>query len=80
MFDLDADLEVDDRAETGLGTPRCSSRRSRFPPCQVRAEAYIKKVDDSIDDTHLQHGLNRHPSAQAQKGQVHSFFFSTCQF
>ena len=31
MFDLDSNLEVDDAAGPGLGTPRHSSCRSRFP-------------------------------------------------
>lgn len=59
---------------------RCRSYRSRFLTCQVGVEAYTGKVDDSIDDTHLQDDLKRHPSTEVQKGQVSSFFSSICQF
>ena len=33
IFDMDADLEGNDRAEPGPGTLRHRSRRTRFPPC-----------------------------------------------
>ena len=51
MFDLDVDLEANDRARLGLGALRRSSCRPRFLPCQAGAGAYIREVDDSIDDT-----------------------------
>ena len=53
MFDVDANLEADDRVEPSLSTSRHRSRRSRFPPGLVRAEAYTEELDDSIDETHL---------------------------
>ena len=53
MFDIDADLEADDRAGPSPSAPRRSSRRLRFPPRLVGAEAYTREVDDSIDDTHF---------------------------
>ena len=55
-------------AKWGPGAPRCRSHRLRFLPCLARAKAYTREIDDSIDDTHLQHDLKRHPSAQARKG------------
>ena len=67
-------VEVDDRAEPSVGTPRCRNPRPRFLPCLSGAKAYTGEVDDSIDDTHLHHGLKRHPSTQIQKVQVCSFF------
>lgn len=79
MFDLDADLEADYMVRQGPGTPRHCNRKPRFLPCLVKAEAYIREIKDSIDDTHLQHDLKRHPSTHTWKGQVCSFFFFTCQ-
>ena len=63
MFDVDSDLEADDWAELGPGTPRHCSHRTRFSLGLSRAEAYTGEVVDSIDDTHLQHDLKRHPFA-----------------
>ena len=80
MFDIDADLEADDRVELGLGTPRCRSCRPRFPPYLAGAEAYTREINDNIDNTHLQHGLKRHFSAHIQKAQVCSFFSSLVKF
>lgn len=60
MFDVDADLEADDRNERSPGASRHRNRRARFLPCLSRAKAYIGEVDDSIADNHLQHGLKRH--------------------
>ena len=62
MFDIDADLEADDRAGPGPGALRCHNYRSRFPPCLFGVEAYTREIDDSINNTHLQHGLKKHPS------------------
>ena len=76
MFDVDADLEADDVAWPSPGALRCKSRRLRFPHRQAELKAYTGKIDDSIEDTHLQHDLKRHPFAQALKGQVcYSFPF-----
>lgn len=80
MFDVDADLEADNVARPSPSAPRCSSRRLSFPPRQARSEAYTGEIDDGIKDTHLQHNLKRHPSTQAQKGQVCSYFPSICRF
>ena len=55
-------------ARQGPSTLRHRNRRPRFSPCLVGAKAYTGEIDDSIDDTYLQHDLKRHPSAQAQKG------------
>ena len=68
IFDLDVNLAANDMARQGPGTLRRHSRRPRFSPCLVGAEAYTGEIDDSIDDTYLQHDLKRHPSTQAQKG------------
>ena len=65
MFNLDANLEANDMAKWGPGTPRYRNRRLRFLPCLARAKAYTGEIDDSINDTHLQHDLKRHPSAKA---------------
>ena len=73
MFNVDADLAADDTIRQGPSAPKCKSRRPRFPPCQAKSEAYTREIDDSIEDTHLQHNLKRHPSAQVRKGLVHSF-------
>ena len=73
MFDVDADLEADDAAWPSPSALRCKSRRLRFPYRQAELKAYIGEIDDSIEDTHLQHDLKRHP-AQALKGQVCSSF------
>ena len=51
-FNLDVDLEANDIARWGLGTPRCHSK-PRFPPCLAGAKAYTGEIDDSIDDTYL---------------------------
>jgi len=53
MFDVDANLEADDRFEPSLSTSRRRSCRLRFPPGLVRVEAYTGEHDDSIDETHL---------------------------
>ena len=53
MFHIDTNLEADDRAGPSLSAPRRSSRRLRFLPRLVGAEAYTREVDDSIDDTHF---------------------------
>ena len=73
MFDVDADLEADDAAWPNPGALRCKSRRLRFRHRQAELKAYTGEIDDSIEDTHLQHDLKRHP-AQALKGQVCSSF------
>ena len=73
MFDVDADLEADDAAWPSPSALRCKSRRLRFPHRQAKLKAYTGEIDDSIEDTHLQHDLKRHP-AQALKGQVCSSF------
>ena len=62
MFDIDADLEADDMAELGPGASRCRSCRLRFLSYLSGTEAYTREINDSIDDTHFQHGLKRHPS------------------
>ena len=80
MFDIDADLEVDDSVMPSLGTLRCSSHRARFPPYLARAEAYIEEINDSIDNTHFQHSLKRNPSTQIQKAKVSSFFSSLVKY
>ena len=67
MFDIDVDLEADDKAGPGPSASRYSSHKPRFSPCLAKAKAYTRVVDDSIDDTHLQHGLKRHPSTQSWK-------------
>lgn len=77
MFDVDANLEDNDRVGLGPGTPRCRSCRPRFPPRLVGVEAYIREIDDNIDNTHLQYGMKRHPFAQIQKAQVCFFFLYT---
>ena len=64
MFDVDADLEADNRAEPSLDALKRHSHRLRFLPSLAGAAAYIGEIDDRIDDTHLQHGLKRYPSAQ----------------
>ena len=74
MFDVDADFEADDRAELGLGAPRLLSCRLKFSLDLSGAEAYTREVDDSIANTHLQHGLKRHPFTQIWKAQVCSLF------
>lgn len=79
MFDVDVDLEADNVARPSPSAPRCSSRRLSFPPRQAESEAYIGEIDDGIKDTHLQHDLKRHPSTQAWKGQVCSYFPSICR-
>ena len=61
MFDIDADLEANDRARSSPGALRLCSRRPRFSPSLAGAEACIGEIDDSIDDTHLHHGPKRHP-------------------
>ena len=53
MFDVDADLVVDDIAGQGPSAPRRRSNRMRFPPCQAGLEAYTGEIDDSIKHTHL---------------------------
>ena len=63
MFDVDADLETDNKAKPSLSAVRCHSHRLRFLPGLGGVAAYIGEIDDSIDDTHLQHGLKRHTSA-----------------
>ena len=73
MFDVDADLEADDAAWPSPSALRCKSRRLRFPHRQAHLKAYTGEIDDSIEDTHLQHDLKRHPT-QALKGQVCSSF------
>ena len=75
MFNLDTDLEANDTVEPGTSTHRHSIRRSRFPPRQVGLEAYTGEIDHSIEDTHLQHDLKRHPSTQAQKAQYSPLSF-----
>ena len=40
MFDIDADLEANDRARLGSGTPRHSIHKPRFLPCLAKAAAY----------------------------------------
>lgn len=65
MFDLYMILEADYMAGRGPGTPRHHSCKLRLPPCLVRAKAYTREKDYSIDDIHLQHDLKRHPSTQA---------------
>ena len=62
MFDVDADLEANDRADLGPGTLKHRSHRPRFLSGLFRAEDYAGKFDDNIAGTHLQHGLKRHPS------------------
>ena len=80
MFDLDANLKADNAARPGLGAPRCSRRKPRFPPYQAGLEAYTTEIDDSIEDTHLQYDLKKHPSALVRKGQVCSSFPSIYRF
>ena len=76
MFDVDADLAANDTAGQSPNAPRCRSCRLMLPPCQAKSKAYTGEIDDNIKDTHLQHNLKRHPSAQAWKGQVcYSFLF-----
>ena len=65
MFDLDVNLVANYMARQGLGALRRRSCKLIFSHYLVKAEAYIGEIDDSIDDTHLQHDLKRHPSAQA---------------
>lgn len=74
MFDVDADLVVDDRVRPGLGAQSRRGRKLRFPLSLSRAEAYTRENIDSIANTHLQHDLKRHPSIQIQKAQVCSLF------
>jgi len=74
MFDMHVDLEADDIAEGVPSALRCRSRKPRLPLHQARLEAYTREIDDSIEDTYLQHDLERHPSAQAWKGQVRFSF------
>jgi len=76
MFDIDVDLKADDMAGSNPDALRRSTHRSRFPPCQVKAEAYTREIDESISNTQLQHGLKTHPSAQAWKAQVCLSFLS----
>ena len=57
MFVVDVDLEADDAVGFGLGASRHSSRRLRFLPHQAESEAYTGEIDDSIEDTLLQHDL-----------------------
>ena len=51
MFDIDANLEANDRAELGLSALRHRSRRLRFLPGLVGAEAYTGEIYDSIDSS-----------------------------
>lgn len=60
MFNVDVVLEANDKIRLGLGTQGCHSHRPRFQPSLSKVEAYIGEIDDSIADTHLQHGLKRH--------------------
>lgn len=62
MFDVKANLEADDAVGGGPGAPGHKSCRRRFPPHQASSESYIGEIDDSIEDTYLQHDLKRHPS------------------
>lgn len=48
MFDIDANLEADDRVEPSLAAPRLRSRRSRFLSYLSRAKAYTREVDGNI--------------------------------
>ena len=68
MFDIDTDLVADDTVGQGPGALRCRSHRPTFPPRQAASKAYTREIDDSIEDTHLQHDLKRHPFAQVRKG------------
>ena len=79
MFDVDADLEANDRADLGPGTPKHRSHRPRFLSGLFRAEDYAGKFDDNIAGTYLQHGLKRHPSTQIWKAHVCSFLSFNCQ-
>ena len=79
MFDIDVNLDANDKGGLCLGAPRCRSCRPIFLPFLSRVEAHTGKVDDIIDDTHLQHGLKRHPFAQTRKAQVCSLFSFNCQ-
>ena len=63
MFNVDVDFEADDRASPSPGTPGHRSHRPRFSPCLSEAEPYTGEINDSINDTHLQYGLERHPFA-----------------
>ena len=62
------------RAEPSLGAQRHCSHRSRFPLGLFEFKAYTREIDDSIANTHIQHGLKRHPSIQIWKAQVYSLF------
>ena len=77
MFDVDVDLEANDRAELGPGALKRRSCRLRFLP--GLSGAYTGKSNDSIVNTNLQHGLKRHPSTQIWKAHVCSFFSFNCQ-
>ena len=75
--DLLINIEVDfseDEVHPDLGARRCSLR-PRFPPHHAGANAHTGAVDRGIRDTHLQHGLKNHPSAQALKGKVRYISF-----
>lgn len=48
MFDIDANLEADDRVEPSLAAPRLRSRRSRFLSYFSRTKAYTREVDGNI--------------------------------
>ena len=51
MFDVDVDLEANDRVELGPGAPKRRSCRLRFLP--GLSGAYTGKSDDSIVNTNL---------------------------
>ena len=75
--DLHINIEVnfsEDEVHPDLGARR-RSLRPRFPPHPAEANAHTGAVDKGIRDTHLQHGLKNHPSAQALKGKVRCFSF-----
>ena len=63
MFDVDADLAALDGAGPGLGAQRHQGRRSRFQPGLSGVKAYIREINHGIANTHLQHGLKKHPFA-----------------
>lgn len=62
MFDIDAKLEADDMTRSAPNAPKCSTYRSIYPQSQAGAGAYTGEIDESIIDSHLQHGLKTHPS------------------
>jgi len=53
MFDVDDDLEADDRAGASLGTPGHRNHKLRLSPGLSEVETYNGEIDDSITDTYL---------------------------